>query len=107
MSLPDPESARRVAADVVARQLAACAQILGPMASVYTWKGEVHQSDEWLLLFKTTDQSFVELADVVRAAHPYEVPEVVAVPITHALGKYAEWVRKNSDGIDDKELLDG
>lgn len=106
VSVPDGESGRRIASDLVARQLAACVQVLGPMASVYTWKGEVHQNQEWLLLVKTTEAAFARVVEVVRAHHRYDIPEVIAIPITHALGDYADWVRRHSDGIDDDELLD-
>lgn len=107
VSVPDADSAQRIASDLVARQLAACVQVLGPMASVYTWKGEVHQAQEWLLLVKTTAEAFPRVTEVVVQQHRYDVPEVVAVPITHALSEYASWVRKNSDGIDDAELRQG
>lgn len=106
VTVPDPESAHRIASDLVARQLAACVQILGPMTSLYTWKGEVHQSQEWLLLAKSTADAFASLAEVVRTHHRYDVPEIIAVPVTHAESDYADWVRKNSDGIDDAELLE-
>lgn len=104
VSAPDAESAQRIAADLVARQLAACVQVLGPMASVYTWKGEVHRNNEYLLLAKTTADAFSKVAEVVRSQHRYDIPEVIAVPITHALAEYGEWVRRHSDGIDDEEL---
>ncbi|WP_289018225.1 divalent-cation tolerance protein CutA [uncultured Ornithinimicrobium sp.] len=104
VSVPDTDTAQRIASDLVARQLAACVQVLGPMTSVYTWEGEVHRSEEWLLLAKTTAASFPALTRAVRALHGYEVPEVVAVPITQALGEYAAWVRQHADGIDDAEL---
>ena len=73
ITVPDSESGQRIASDLVARQLAACVQILGPMASVYTWKGEVHQNQEWLLLAKTTEDAFPRVVEVVRAirdGHP-------------------------------------
>lgn len=104
LSAPDADAAKRIAGDLVARQLAACVQILGPMASVYSWKGEVHQSQEWLLLVKSTETAFPRLVEVVTQLHAYDVPEVVAVPIRHALADYADWVRQHSDGIDDHEL---
>ena len=104
ISTPDPGSAQRIAADLVARQLAACVQILGPMTSVYTWEGEVHEAQEWLLLAKSTEAAFPQLAAVVRSHHRYDVPEIAAVPITHVDDSYAAWVRSNSDGIDDDEL---
>lgn len=106
VSVPDADSAQRIASDLVARQLAACVQVLGPMASVYTWKGEVHQAQEWLLLVKTTAEAFPRVAEVVAHQHRYDVPEIIAVPVTHALSEYATWVRNNSDGIDDAELLE-
>ena len=107
VSTPDPESAQRIASDLVARQLAVCVQVLGPMASVYSWKGEVQRSQEYLLLAKTTAAAFPRVAEVVRHQHPYDIPEVIAVPISHALADYGRWVRKHSDGIDDEELLVG
>lgn len=106
VSVPDAESARRIGSDLVARQLAACVQILGPMVSMYTWKGQTHESQEWLLVAKSTEDAFEQIVAAVQAGHRYDVPEIIAVPITQALGSYAEWVRKHSDGIDDQELLE-
>ncbi|MFX0538620.1 divalent-cation tolerance protein CutA [Ornithinimicrobium sp. Y1847] len=104
ISVPDAETAQRIAGDLTARQLSACAQILGPMTSYYTWKGEVQRSQEWLLLVKTTEAAFPEVASTVRQQHRYDVPEIIAVPITHALSEYGDWVRKHSDGITDDEV---
>lgn len=101
VSVPDSEAARAIAEDLVARRLAACVQVLGPMASIYAWQDEVHRSQEWLLLVKTTCSSFAEVARVVTGRHPYDVPEIVATPITHALAEYAAWVRKGSLGLGD------
>ena len=98
VAVPDAESARRIAQDLVARQLAACVQVLGPMTSVYGWQGEVHRTEEWLLLAKTSAESFPALAQAVRELHSYDVPEVVAVPITQALAEYALWVWQRSAG---------
>lgn len=106
VSVPDSETARRVAEALVVRQDAACVHILGPMASVYTWKNEVHQAQEWLLLVKTTADAFGRIAELVRREHRYDVPEIIAVPIAHATADYTAWVRKHSDGIDDQEMLD-
>ncbi len=107
VAVPDAESARRIADDLVARQLAACVQVLGPMMSVYSWQDEVHRTEEWLLLAKTTAAAFPRLAEVVAAQHRYDVPEVLAVPVAQALPAYASWVRKGSVGIDAEELAGG
>ena len=98
VAVPDPETARRIADDLVSRRLAACVQVLGPMLSVYTWEGEVHRAEEWLLLAKTTQAAYPLVEEAVLALHGYDVPEVIAVPVTEALGPYADWVRRGAGG---------
>lgn len=98
ISMPDAESAQQMATDLVTRGLAACVQCLGPMTSVYSWQGSVHQAEEWLLLAKTTAAAYPLVEDAVTIAHRYKVPEVLAVPVTHSLETYADWVRERSTG---------
>lgn len=105
VAVPDTETGLALAHSLVARQLAACVQVIGPITSVYSWQGETQQGDEWLLLMKTTEDAFEALMAVIVEEHSYEVPEILGVPVTHALPQYAEWVRKRSDGISDAELL--
>lgn len=93
ISVPEAESARAIATELVRRQLAACVQILGPMASIYTWQGEPQQATEWLLLVKSTADRFEELTETVVAHHRYDTPEIVAVPVSHSLAAYGAWVR--------------
>ncbi|WP_256841539.1 divalent-cation tolerance protein CutA [Ornithinimicrobium cryptoxanthini] len=93
VSAPDAEAAHAMAKEIVGANLAACVQCLGPMTSVYSWKGEVHQATEWLLLIKTTADMFQSVSDLVMKRHRYAVPEIVAVPVSHALSSYSAWVR--------------
>lgn len=93
VSATDAETAHAMAKDIVGANLAACVQCLGPMASVYSWKGEVHQATEWLLLIKTTADLFQGVSDLVTERHRYDVPEIMAVPVSHALSSYSAWVR--------------
>lgn len=93
ISVPEADAARRLASEIVGKNLAACVQCLGPMTSIYAWSEEVHQSVEWLLLVKTTEEMFQAVSEVVTTSHRYEVPEIIAVPVTHALGSYGAWVR--------------
>ncbi len=86
------ERARELASALVEERLAACVQVLGPIASVYRWRGEVEAATEWLLLAKTTEARFPALRDVIVRRHPYELPEIVAVPITEGLPAYLRWV---------------
>jgi periplasmic divalent cation tolerance protein len=93
-TLPDPAAAEKLASIVVAERLAACAQVLGPVWSIYRWNGEVEQTQEWYCCLKTTVGRLPDLEKRIRELHPYEVPEVISVPITHGNDQYLEWVRR-------------
>jgi len=88
--------ARELASSLVRDRLAACVQVLGPIHSVYRWEGAVEEAAEWLLLMKTTAERFSSLRDAVVAAHPYDVPEVVAVPIEAGLPEYLSWIAEST-----------
>jgi periplasmic divalent cation tolerance protein len=91
-NLPDRASAERLADALVERHLAACVNILAPCRSVYRWKGAVQHDEEHPLLIKTTEARYVELEQAIRAGHPYELPEIIAVPIGRGLPAYLDWV---------------
>ncbi|MFE6779579.1 divalent-cation tolerance protein CutA [Streptomyces sp. NPDC057702] len=86
------EKADALARGAVAARVAACAQISGPVSSVYRWRGEVVAEREWQVLFKTTAARFEALAAHLRAAHGYDTPEIVATPVTHGDPAYLAWV---------------
>jgi periplasmic divalent cation tolerance protein len=92
MTAGSREEAARLAELLVAARQAACVQILPEMASIYWWKGSVHRSPEHLLIAKTTQDKFAELASAVRALHSYEMPEIIALPVTAASAPYLEWL---------------
>ena len=89
---PDRQTADSLAAEIVERRLAACVNILSPCHSVYRWKGVVECADEVPMLIKTTEARYAALEELVRARHPYETPELVALPVTHGLHDYLAWV---------------
>jgi periplasmic divalent cation tolerance protein len=91
-TLPDAATAERLAGELVAARLAACVNVLTPVRSVYRWKGAVETADEVPLLVKTTRERYAALEAVLRAAHPYELPEIVALPVAAGLAPYLEWV---------------
>jgi periplasmic divalent cation tolerance protein len=93
---PDAETARSIAAALVERECAACVNILPGVTSVYRWQGQVEQADEWLLLIKTTRDRYADLEHEIRARHPYEVPEIIAVPIDQGLPDYLRWIADNT-----------
>lgn len=91
-NLPDAASARALAGHLVEARLAACVNILAPCRSVYRWEGGIEDVEETPLLIKTTAARYAALEAAIRARHPYELPEIVAVPITHGLPDYLGWV---------------
>jgi len=90
-NLPDRASAETLAKALVDRRAAACVNILAPCRSVYRWKGAVETAEEHPLFAKTTRDRYALLEQVVRELHPYELPEIIAVPLG-GLPAYLEWV---------------
>jgi periplasmic divalent cation tolerance protein len=86
------EDAEYLAREAVERRLAACVNLLPPMTSVYRWHGEVTRQEEHLVLFKTRADRFPALRDRLLEIHPYEVPEIVAVPIETGSDGYLKWL---------------
>jgi periplasmic divalent cation tolerance protein len=89
---PDRASADRLAHELVERRLAACVNVLAPCSSVYRWKGSVESTTEVPVLIKTRAALYAELEAAVVDLHPYELPEVIALPVTRGLAEYLDWV---------------
>lgn len=86
-------TAEALAKRLVASRLAACVNIVPGLTSVYEWKGKVESDAELLLLAKTTQARYRDLENALRDAHPYELPEIVCVPIVGGLSGYLEWIK--------------
>jgi periplasmic divalent cation tolerance protein len=97
-NLPDRTAAERLAEELVQNNLAACVNILAPCRSVYRWKGAVQHDEEHPMLIKTTHERYAALEQTLRAGHPYELPEIIAVPIERGLPAYLEWVAAETQG---------
>ena len=91
-NLPDRAIAEKLADMLVEKQFAACVNILAPCRSVYRWKGAVQHDEEHPMLIKTTSERYAEMEKALRAGHPYELPEIIAVPIERGLSAYLDWV---------------
>lgn len=91
-NLPDRASAVKLAETLVDKRLAACVNVLGEATSVYRWQGRVATEAEVPVLIKTREALYGEVAAAIVAAHPYELPEIVAVPVVRGLPEYLEWV---------------
>ena len=93
VTVPSPAVAARIATAVVRERLAACVNIVPGVRSVYVWKGRVRDDRELLLVMKTTRGRYAELERRVKALHPFEVPEVVALRIRRGSAAYLKWIR--------------
>jgi periplasmic divalent cation tolerance protein len=91
-NLPDRAVAEKLAAMLIEKQFAACVNILAPCRSVYRWKGAVQHDEEHPMLIKTSAERYGALEQALRKGHPYELPEIIAVPIERGLPAYLDWV---------------
>jgi periplasmic divalent cation tolerance protein len=91
-NLPDRAAAERLADSLIEKRLAACVNILAPCRSSYRWKGAVQHDEEHPVLNKSTTESYAALEAAIRAGHPYDLPEIIALPVERGLPAYLEWV---------------
>lgn len=85
-------TARRIARALVDRRLAACVQTVGPIESIYRWRGKVETAREWLCLIKTTRGRLRKVVATVEMLHPYDTPELIALPIDSGSRRYLDWL---------------
>ncbi|MGD9899403.1 MAG: divalent-cation tolerance protein CutA [Calditrichaceae bacterium] len=95
-TVPSPEIADIIASKIVVNKLAACCNILPGIKSIYRWKGKIESSNELLLLIKSTENNFKRLESEISILHPYEVPEIISVPVQNGLSDYVEWIKQNT-----------
>jgi periplasmic divalent cation tolerance protein len=91
-TVPDEGIAEKIAEALVSEKLAACVNIVPGITSVYRWKGAIEHDRELLLIIKSAQDAYPALENRVRALHPYELPEVIAVPIGNGLPEYLDWI---------------
>jgi periplasmic divalent cation tolerance protein len=89
---PDERTARELAQGLVAARLAACVNIVPGLVSLYPWEGRIETAEECLLIIKTRRSGFEDVRDYLRANHPYELPEIIAIPIVAGLPEYLAWI---------------
>lgn len=96
-SLPDAPAAERLARQLIEARAAACVNRLAPCTSTYRWQDKIETATEVPLLIKTTAAAYPRLEKLIRAAHPYELPEIVAVSLTQGLPAYLNWVGQETE----------
>jgi periplasmic divalent cation tolerance protein len=95
-NLADAASARQLARALVEQRLAACVNMLPAVHSIYRWEGAVEEAAEVTLLIKTTTARYPALERAIQALHPYELPEVIAVPVSAGLPAYLGWIARET-----------
>lgn len=100
-TLPDAAAARALATRLLELRLAACVNILAPCQSLYRWQGAVEEAVETPLLIKTTTARYAALEAAIHQHHPYELPEIVALPVTQGLPAYLGWVAQETSETPD------
>ena len=96
VSCPDKKTADAVSKALLEKRLAACTSVMPGVRSRYWWKGKLESADEVLLLAKTTADRYPAVEKAVRKAHPYELPEIIALPVAKGYRPYLEWIRKET-----------
>lgn len=92
------EDAEKIAKDLVEKRLAACAQIVGPIVSTYWWKENVETAEEWQCLLKSKKSLYDDVEKAIKMIHPYETPEIIALPIVSGSDDYLEWLNAELKG---------
>lgn len=95
VTCPNEPVAKAIASSLIQNRHAACVNILPAITSLYLWEGEVCEDGEWLLMIKTTHAAFEKLEEQIVALHPYDVPEVIALPVTEGSTPYLQWVQRS------------
>jgi len=96
-TMPDMASAELLANRLIEESLAACVNILPAMQSIYCWQGERQQGTEHQLIIKTSADCYKDIENLIKNTHPYELPEIIALPVQHGLPDYLNWVTENCE----------
>jgi periplasmic divalent cation tolerance protein len=96
-TVPDAASGERIARQLVEYRLAACVNVIPGVTSVYRWQGQVETGSEALLKIKAKAGNYQKIETAIRSQHPYELPEIIAVPVSDGLAEYLDWVRNPQD----------
>ncbi|MEC9093819.1 MAG: divalent-cation tolerance protein CutA [Planctomycetota bacterium] len=97
VTVPARELSESLGRDLVSRKLGACVQIEGPLTSIYSWNSKLETAEEYRLVIKTTGDQVEEIISSIQLAHPYEVPEIICLPIVAGSQEYLDWVGEQVD----------
>jgi periplasmic divalent cation tolerance protein len=92
VTTPSKQEAEKIAQHLIDKRLIACANIIGPVSSVFHWSGKTEHAEEYLILLKSRKDLFEKLSETVKALHSYEVPEILVLPIVGGSEGYLNWL---------------
>jgi len=95
-TFPDPAFAKNIAERLVNEKLAACVNVITGVQSIFRWQGKIDNANENILVIKTKDSLYDELEVRIKELHPYELPEIISVPIDKGLNKYLDWISEST-----------
>ena len=98
INFPNKKCARQIGTALIEKQLAACVNIIPEIESIYQWKGEICTEEEIMTVVKTTASRYKQLEEYVVANHPYDVPEVISLPLSQGSEPYLNWVHDRMEG---------
>jgi periplasmic divalent cation tolerance protein len=91
-TVSERSDAEKIARTLLEKRLAACVQIVGPVTSSYWWRGRIETEEEWLCFIKSSESHYEDVERAIKGIHPYEIPEVIAMPIIAGLPDYLMWL---------------
>ncbi len=94
VSASSQNEAEKIAKELVENRLAACVSIIPNMRSIYVWEGKVEDSEQYLMIIKTRGELFEQVKQAIQRLHSYKIPEIISLPITHALDDYVQWINE-------------
>lgn len=96
ITLPELDLAKSLARRLVEKKLVACAQIDSPITSIYTWNNKIEEDKEWRIVAKTKNVHFESVEKLILDIHPYDVPQIIAIPVTHGHLPYLDWIDEST-----------
>ncbi|KAK2113525.1 hypothetical protein P7K49_007791 [Saguinus oedipus] len=105
VTCPNEKVAKEIARAVVEKHLAACVNLIPQITSIYEWKGKIEEDSEVLMMIKTQSSLVPALTDFVRSVHPYEVAEVIALPVEQGNFPYLQWVHQVTESVSDSSTV--
>lgn len=95
-TVPSKDDGKKIGNNLVKNRLAACVNIISGLTSIYEWKGELCEDSECLLIIKSRQELFEKIKEEIFSNHPYELPEIVSLPINDGLEPYLDWIKENT-----------